>query len=58
MKMPDWLKQYMPPPRNIKAEARHLRHELKNNIQAIQGGNRILRSLSGAIDLNRRGPRP
>lgn len=55
MKMPDWLKQYLPPPRGQKAEAKHLRHELKNSIQAVQSSNRILRSMSGVIELNRRG---
>jgi hypothetical protein len=57
MKMPDWIKQFLPPPKATKEEARHLRHELKNSIQAIQGGNRILQSMSGVIELNRRNPR-
>lgn len=52
----EWVKKFLPPPRAAKAEALELRHEILNSIQAVQSGNRILRSMSGVIELNRRRP--
>lgn len=49
-----WVKKLLPPPRTNKAEITQLRHEIVNNIQAVQSGNRILRSMSGVIELNKR----
>lgn len=49
-----WIKKFLPPPRSNRAEITQLRHEIKNNIQAVQSGNRILQSMSGVIELNRR----
>lgn len=53
----EWLKKFTPPPKSTKAEIVSLRHELKNSIQAVQSGNRILQSMSRVIELNRRHPR-
>lgn len=49
-----WIKKFLPPPRSNREEIIQLRHEIKNNIQAVQSGNRILQSMSGVIELNRR----
>lgn len=37
-------------------EITSLRHEVKNSIQAVQSGQRILQTMSGVIDLNKRSP--
>lgn len=39
-------------------EITHLKHEIKNSIQAVQSGNRILQSMSGVVELNRRSKAP
>lgn len=57
MKFKEWLVKFMPPPREARGEIIRLRHEIKNSIQAVQSGNRILQSMSGVIDLNRRSPK-
>lgn len=57
MTVAEWLKQFLPPPRSTKRELVHLRHEIRNSIQAVQSGNRLLKSMSGAIELNRRSPK-
>lgn len=33
-----------------------LHHEIKNSIQAVQSGQRILQTMSGVIELNKRSP--
>lgn len=43
------------PDRKAKAEITTLRHQLKNDIQALQSGNRVLQSMSGMNDLIQRG---
>ena len=37
-------------------EIKTLQHEVKNSIQAVQSGQRILQTMSGVIDLNKRSP--
>lgn len=48
------------PPREVReareTEIRELKSEITNSIQAVQSGNRLLQSLSGMIELNRRSP--
>lgn len=39
-------------------EITHLKHEIKNSIQAVQSGNRILQSMAGVVELNRRSKAP
>ena len=36
----------------------NLKHEIKNSIQAVQSGNRILQSMAGVVELNRRSKAP
>lgn len=45
-----WVKSLLPE-RKTKTEIRELRHQLKNEIQAVQSGARVLQSMSGTIDL-------
>lgn len=33
-----------------------LRHDVKNSIQAVQSGRRIIQTMSGVIELNKRSP--
>lgn len=54
----DWLSGRKP---REETEAREreittLRHDVKNSIQAVQSGQRILQTMSGVIDLNKRSP--
>jgi len=35
-------------------ELTRLQHEINQTIQAVQSGNRILQSMSGVVELNRR----
>lgn len=37
-------------------EIEQVKGEIRDSIQAVQSGNRILQSLSGVIELNRREP--
>lgn len=37
-------------------EIEEVKSEIRNSIQAVQSGNRILQSLSGVVELNRREP--
>ena len=37
-------------------EIKTLRHDVKNSIQAVQSGQRLLRTMSGVIELNKRSP--
>lgn len=37
-------------------EITHLRHDVKNSIQAVQSGRRIIQTMSGMIELNKRSP--
>lgn len=53
----EWLSKFTPPPKKQRVEIVHLRHQIKNDIQAIRSGNTLLKSMSGVIDLNRRSPR-
>lgn len=41
------------PESKAKAEIVHLRHQLKNDIQALQSGNRLMQSMSGMNRLAR-----
>ena len=56
MKMVDWFKRIVSG--HDKTAVTELRHELKNSIQAVQSGNRIVKPYSGMIEINnKRGPR-
>lgn len=55
MKMVEWFKKHFPG--SDKHAITELRHELKNSIQAVQSGNRVLRSYQGMVELNRRSPK-
>lgn len=37
-------------------EITSLRHDVKNSIQAVQSGRRIIQTMSGVIELNKRSP--
>ena len=37
-------------------EIKTLHHDVKNSIQAVQSGQRLLRTMSGVIELNKRSP--
>ena len=37
-------------------EIASLRHDVKNSIQAVQSGRRIIQTMSGVIELNKRSP--
>lgn len=43
------------PERKAKTEIQRLRHQINNDIQAVQSGNRVLQSMSGMIELSQRG---
>lgn len=49
-----WVKKLLPD-RKTKGEIQRLRHQLNNDIQAVQSGNRVLQSMSGMIELSQRG---
>jgi hypothetical protein len=54
----DWLSGRKP--REVTEEREReitsLRHEVKNSIQAVQSGQRILQTMSGVIELDKRNP--
>lgn len=39
-------------------ELTKLQHEINQSIQAVQSGNRILQSMAGVVELNRRSKSP
>lgn len=53
-----WVKRFLPPPRSGRKEIVQLRHEIKNSIQAVQSGNRVLQSMTKVVELNNRRSKP
>lgn len=53
-----WVKKFLPPPRSNRREIVELRHEIKNSIQAVQSGNRVLQSMTKVVELNHRRSKP